>query len=431
MPRRRPVAFERLELRATPAVFVEIPDTLTAQPGGEIVAPINIDNVAGVRGAEIRLRYDTALLDATNAGVQAGPVWPATGTEVVANVDDAAGTITVFVFGPESLPAGTGALLDVRFVVASTATSGSTRLDLEVVRLNEGALVPDPEPQLGDDPTDGLITVITAGVTGRISGTVFADTNRNSQPDGFEGVPAVTVTLIHLTTGETRSMTTGDDGRYEFTNLAAGEYEIHEQQPVALIDGGPNRLVVTLAAGQTLAEQDFRELGLRAEFIFNRLQTTTVLPVGSPAWHATMGEIVVAAPSTTTDLAAPSSVGTGQLPEPPAARLAAPPEPVAEGEPELSPIATTNWSEFVLVPPAFATSSLDAARIELGGRPAPLPSISSPSHGATSDSTERMAPTEPRVSFDEVASIEPIDHVLADDLWLESEIFRTAVGSGQ
>lgn len=73
-PFQRRLAFQNLENRRLLAA-VNIPVDLSGTAGQVIVAPINIDTSSGVRGAEIRLSYDTNLLDLTPAGVTAGSGW--------------------------------------------------------------------------------------------------------------------------------------------------------------------------------------------------------------------------------------------------------------------------------------------------------------------------------------------------------------------
>jgi hypothetical protein len=275
-------------------VSVHIPDNLTAPPAGQIVAPVDVDNAAGIRGAEIHINYDKALLSTSDAGVQAGSLWPQ-GTQVVANVNDAAGTIVAFVFAADALPAASGSLLQVQFSIKSIApVDGTTAVDLAGVRLNEGAIVPNPAPQPGPDSTDGKISFVSPAETGTVSGAVYADTNNNHRHDPYEAVPHVKIVLVRSDNGARQETFTGDDGRYEFANLAAGAYQVQEQQPAALLDGGPNSISVNLARGQSLADQNFRELGLRPLFVPNRLFTTLAMPVGSANWASAVRRAVAA-----------------------------------------------------------------------------------------------------------------------------------------
>lgn len=201
LSKRRRLCFESLESRrvlsaaATAAtVFVDIPANLTGQPGTQVVAPVNIDNAMGIRGAEVRISYDTALLDADNSSVRAGSVWPRGSAAVVANVNDAAGSIVVFVFAAEGLPAGSGSLLEVHFALRSEATVGdSASVDLVQVRLNEGAMAPNPEPAPGPDSTDGRITCVGANGEAIASEVASVDTANEDQPAQFAEMPPVTV----------------------------------------------------------------------------------------------------------------------------------------------------------------------------------------------------------------------------------------------
>ncbi len=285
---KRRLWFQSLENRRLLAA-VDIPDDLTAQPATVVSVPVNIDTSIGVRGAEIRLRYDTALLDLTVADVTAGTVWAgASDTQVTANVNDANGTVVVFISASAVLPAGAGSLVQFRFTVAAGATAGATTaLDLTEVTLNEDQVDVTPAPIPGNDPTDGLLTIAAdngGGVANRIGGFVYADTNLNNTPEAVEGIPGVIITLANTTTGITQQATTTANGSYEFLNLVAGTYTVTETQPIAYLEGGVNSLTVSLASGQVLADQNFRELGLLPQFIYNRLLTTTVLPVGSTPW---------------------------------------------------------------------------------------------------------------------------------------------------
>lgn len=156
--RQRCLAVETLEPRQVLSA-VSIPVDLTAEPSEQVVVPVQIDDAEGIRGVEIEINYDTALLDANTDSVTAGSVWSAKGAEVVANVDDDAGKIAVWVFAAEGLEAGSGSLVEVEFAVSGDAVAGnSTTIDLAEVVINENEITLDPEPTAGDDSTDGLIT---------------------------------------------------------------------------------------------------------------------------------------------------------------------------------------------------------------------------------------------------------------------------------
>ena len=297
----RRLAFEVLETRRVLSA-VSIPVDLTGHPSDQVLVPVEIDDAADVRGVEIDINYDTALLDADNESVLAGTVWPEGSAEVVANVDDDAGSIVVWIFTAEGLDPGGGSLLQIQFTISSDAVVGdSTDVDLAEVVLNEGAIAVDPEPQPGPDSTDGLITFVGAEGNASVSGVVYADTNNNDQPDEFEGVPGVRIVLVNQDNGEQRETLTDAEGGYEFVDLPAGSYTIEEQQPAAFLDGGSNEISVDLADGESLADQNFRELGLRPEYVYNRLFTTLVMPVGSTDWVDAIEQIVDDAESDTAE----------------------------------------------------------------------------------------------------------------------------------
>ncbi|MFG0263763.1 MAG: cohesin domain-containing protein [Rhodopirellula sp. JB055] len=298
--RSRRLSVESLEGRRLLAA-VNIPDDLTSAPDAIVSVPVNIDSATGVRAAEIRLSYDTSVLDLDADDIDFGSVWGTDGdTQVTANVDDAAGTVVIFVSASSALTDVSGSLVELPFSVASDAVVDSTSvLDLTEVSLNEGQITVDPSPVSGTDSTDGLIT-ITAAATGddSISGFVYADADNDNSLGTGEAIPGVTITLTNTSTGAELQTTTDVDGSYEFTDLAPGEYEIVQSQPVAYLDSGDNELTVTLVEGTTLEDQNFRELGLLPQFIFNRLHTNTVMPVGSDNWNDAVSDLNTFAEST-------------------------------------------------------------------------------------------------------------------------------------
>ncbi|MEO8495774.1 MAG: cohesin domain-containing protein, partial [Planctomycetota bacterium] len=190
----RRLGFESLESRRLLAA-IDIPDDLTGKLLEQVATPLNIDNAAGIRAAEIRITYDTTILNIGEADIVPGALWANDPTvDVVASVDDAAGTIVVSIFGANALPATSGSLVDFRFTIQAGATVGSSAIiDLTQVRINEGAITLDTAPQPGSDATDGRITVVAdtnnPGDVAMVSGVVYADVNNNNQPDSTEGLP--------------------------------------------------------------------------------------------------------------------------------------------------------------------------------------------------------------------------------------------------
>lgn len=291
---RRRLRIENLEDRRLLAA-VNIPTDIQGEVGAVVAVPVNVDQPEGVRGALITLRYDPEVLSLTPEQVTAGTAWSATSeTLVVANVDPVTGTVTVSLSNANGAPAMSGSLVMLGFrVLESAEPNAVSPIDLVDVRLNELAIPVNPAPVPGPDPTDGRVTVLPTDPTlaDRIAGVVFADVDQDGQPDPLEGLPGVTIRLIRQATGETFTTQTDDGGRYEFTDLPAGDYQIVQVQPAAYFEGGPNELAVSLATGQSLTEQNFREHALRPEFFYLRLLSTPVQPVGSPAWVAILRDI--------------------------------------------------------------------------------------------------------------------------------------------
>jgi hypothetical protein len=300
----RRLGIENLELRRLLAA-VNIPDDLSGPVGAEVATPVNIDNAAGVRGAEIRISYNPDIFTLDEDDITAGTSWEdADDTQVVASVDATAGTVVIFISSSTALPTGAGSLAVLGFRIRDeVAPDTESVIDLVEVSLNEGAISVTPAPISGTDSTDGLIVVLDEdpGQADRIAGTVFADTNADNTPSQFEGIPGVSITLVNVSTNATRVTTTGDDGQFEFLNVAAGNYRIVQTHPQAYIDGGTNEITAALAVGQNLANQNFREGGLRAAFLYNRLSTTSALPVGSDSWIDTLRDINVDGAEDTAD----------------------------------------------------------------------------------------------------------------------------------
>ncbi len=284
---RRP-SIESLEGRRLLAA-VSIPVDLTGLVGAEVATPVNIDSADGVRGALVTIAYDPTVLSLSPENVTAGTAWndPAD-TQVVTNIDAEAGTVTISLANAVASPDSGGSLVVLAFSILESAAPGTeSPIDLVGVSLNESAIPVDPAPVSGPDPTDGLITVLDDDpvLADRIAGVVYADVNNDNQPGEFEGIPGVRITLTNQTTGETvASVDTDATGRYEFTDLAPATYRITQTQPEAYFDGGPNELTVQFAAGQNADQQHFREHSLRPEFLYNRLLSTPLMPIGSQEW---------------------------------------------------------------------------------------------------------------------------------------------------
>lgn len=415
--RTRCLGYELLESRrllsgtslaeAMPTVRVEVPDQTLALPVSPFTVPVTVGSVAGLRAAELELRYDSTLLDTSDDRIEAGSVWSSDGVQVVANVDEASGKIVVWVFQAEETEPQAGSLIAVQFLVSGQPAAGSnTLIDLVSVRLNEDQIAADPAPQPGQDETDGwvsfftrptisiqdeqqlegdsgqtpfafqvslsaagpeeisvnyatadgsatvadndytaasgtlvfqpgetakTVTVLVTGDTrveddeqftvrlqnlqnvgegrttatgtilnddeepatgpGSLGGIVYADTNINGRPDVTEGVPGVKILLLSGSGTLLQETFTDHHGWYEFRDLPDGDYRIQERQPASLIDGGDNERNASLTAGAQIQDLHFRELGLKPEYVFNRLLSAAVQPPGSSAWTTLVAKI--------------------------------------------------------------------------------------------------------------------------------------------
>lgn len=102
-----------------------------------------------------------------------------------------------------------------------------TRLDTKVNGNTTGNKASDMYVNMYSDGNNVVSTVSTV-VSRSINGRVWEDKNRNgSRDDGEPMVRGVKVRLIHKSTGkEVATHITGTDGRYEFTELPAGDYTV-------------------------------------------------------------------------------------------------------------------------------------------------------------------------------------------------------------
>jgi hypothetical protein len=147
-----------------PDPLVNMPQ-VSGMPESTVTVPVNIDRATQVQSLDLQIRYDTALLDVEESGVHLGALIVDGNLSV--NVDDAAGMISIAVDLPAALGPGSGSLLEIDYKIAATAQPGPTRIDLQQVVLNDGALILTIDPVAGDDPTDGLLTIIPAAGSSR------------------------------------------------------------------------------------------------------------------------------------------------------------------------------------------------------------------------------------------------------------------------
>ena len=129
------------------------------------------------------------IVQTVDWNITPGDLWAGSGT-VIANVDEVAGRITATVYGT-SVPGAnsTGSLLDIEFVIMSTAPEGTTAIDLESVDVNEGSKPAAPVPVAGPDATDGVVAVEQS------YSLEFARTGTTTFVTGINASPGQTVVL--------------------------------------------------------------------------------------------------------------------------------------------------------------------------------------------------------------------------------------------
>jgi PKD repeat protein len=160
------VGLDRPEIPPLPGILVpepvadplvDIPTDLSGLPGDMVTVPINIDVADGLEAVDLQLAYDTSVLDLADAGVRKAEL-TADGLFIV-NLNEATGTLRMALALITPRPAGGGKLFELDYQITSTASPGTTPIDLQSVSLNEGELVLTPAPVPGSDATDGLITI--------------------------------------------------------------------------------------------------------------------------------------------------------------------------------------------------------------------------------------------------------------------------------
>ncbi|MCC9000411.1 MAG: carboxypeptidase regulatory-like domain-containing protein, partial [Candidatus Contendobacter sp.] len=120
----------------------------------------------------------------------------------------------------------------------------------------------DPAGYISTTPSEIAITVPPGGAAsanfgdrqqgGTISGVVFNDLNGNGiQETGEPGIGGVTLTLKDNQGVTVATTTTDGDGRYTFTGVTAGNYQIVETDPAGYTSTTVNAVPVTVTDGRT------------------------------------------------------------------------------------------------------------------------------------------------------------------------------------
>lgn len=141
--------------RQAPSASASLP-ALEALRGSYVVAPLHVDECAGIAGIQVELTFDPGILACT--GVAKGPLLGSDWILIGPTIDNGAGTVTFLAFqvSAQPLPPGQGDMFTISFYVWGYAPQGgASPLHFEEL------LVSDPYGQpIAVAPVDGQVTVI-------------------------------------------------------------------------------------------------------------------------------------------------------------------------------------------------------------------------------------------------------------------------------
>ena len=137
---------------------------------------------------------------------------------------------------------------------------------------NDGEITVDPEPQPGEDSTDGRITLIAPqsdpdiSDSGGLTGFAYLDGDGDGdwiRDDGECGITGAQITLtgsgLSGNALDLIALTQGD-GSCSFDGLTAGTYQLTERQPAAMSDGQDS----TTASGATVSDDTIMDIVLES-----------------------------------------------------------------------------------------------------------------------------------------------------------------------
>jgi len=161
----------------------------------------------------------------------------------------------------------------VAAVVVSSTPPEPSRSQTDVMSIDQPASISNPTRPLSANSAESKATPTRSGMQ-RPAGPSLPDRRTRSQGTqaSYSGIlidatgrsmPGVPIVLVHASTSQRHELLSGDDGRFAFGQLAAGEYRVEVQKP------GFMRLVarIVLADGQHLRRELVVQIGSIAEVI--------------------------------------------------------------------------------------------------------------------------------------------------------------------
>ncbi len=128
--------------------------SVEAKPGDTVRVPVMLDTAAGLESVELILAYSAENLELLNVHL-GGLVQD---FEYVVKDTGTPGRVSIDMSRLNALQGGSGALLELEFKVSASAKA-DLAIDLQFAALNETWLTLGTVPQVGSDPTDGVIKV--------------------------------------------------------------------------------------------------------------------------------------------------------------------------------------------------------------------------------------------------------------------------------
>jgi hypothetical protein len=219
-----------------------------AQPGDRVSTGVRVtDNAAGLTTADFTISYDTSRLDLSDADVTLSPYLAGKGWNMVENANDAAGTVSLLLWGATPLPAGTPDLVGLAFQVPANAPIGTSPLHITGL-LNDGGLVMTP--------VDGTVVVAAPATASTMTTVAVAES--------MGGTTNSAVALGRLPVGAGAALQTGSLSPASVDQFLA-EHDDYSVVPnvTQYIDTGssgtsaPNaRLLDSLVAAEPIAASD-------------------------------------------------------------------------------------------------------------------------------------------------------------------------------